>query len=69
MYNIASPSAIEECQEKQTHSSRKKDKDIDVSKDKDKYKDKDKSQDKPDDKIRLERGNQSAQDSGLVPRQ
>ena len=43
----------------------KKDKDNDVSKDK--YKDK--SKDTPDDKIRLERGNQSAQDSGLVPRQ
>ena len=49
----------------------KKDKDNDVSKYKDKYKDKDKdkSKDTPDDKIRLERGNQSAQDSGLVPRQ
>ena len=34
-----------------------------------KDKDKDKSKDTPDDKIRLERGNQSAQDSGLVPRQ
>ena len=43
----------------------KKDKDNDVSKDK--YRDK--SKDTPDDKIRLERGNQSAQDSGLVPRQ
>ena len=48
-----------------------KDRDNDVSKDKDNdvSKDKDKSKDTADDKIRLERGNQSAQDSGLVPRQ